>query len=257
MRIGGAVWRLGFGLGLGLAGTLGLSAPALADDAGATSDPCGFLERAAATPTPAAATACRLDRETRWGPDDPQLLPLYAALSERLSTNQKAAALALPLRRRAYALADRSYGAADPRSADAALDYARTWILSGRCEPTDPRVAPLLEAARTGYATLEDADPARPAALRRLSAAFADALRYEEAAEILSAAGSALDGDDWERVGNWRIAGGAAAGAEAAFLAALSAGPDDATRALRVRQALKRLYFATGALEKLRALDAE
>lgn len=241
---------------LALAAALVAAQPAPAADPPAPSDadPCAILDKAA-TPAPAALTACRLARERAWGPDDPRLIGLYARLAGRLAGSQKAAAVAVPYRRRAYALATRTHGQADLRTATTALDYARTWILSGRCLPQDPRIAPLLDAARAGYSALPTTDPERPDALRRVAAAYADALNWDAAADTLSASGGALDGGDWERIGLWRAKAGDETAAEAAYLKALAASTAAPDREIRVKAVLKRLYFTRGELDKARALD--
>ncbi|MEO1329963.1 MAG: hypothetical protein AAFW46_09895 [Pseudomonadota bacterium] len=218
------------------------------------SDPCAVLD-AAATPTPQALTACRLARETAWGADDPRLIALYDRIAERLRGSQKDAAIATPYRRRAYELSTRLHGESDPQTALAALDYARSWILSGRCEPHDPRVGALIDRARAGFSALPDDAPERVRRLEQTAFAYADALRYGEAAETFASAGDGLSSADWAQIGAWRERAGEAEGAEAAYLMALERAPDRraADRPLR---ALKRIYFAEGALGKAQALEA-
>ncbi|MEL6978202.1 MAG: hypothetical protein AAGM38_05930 [Pseudomonadota bacterium] len=204
----------------------------------------------------AAARACAEAAQASAGPIDPRLIELYHHLGGVVAAAQgpKAALAALPFQRRAYRAAERALGADAPRTGRAALDHARGWILTGRCEGHDPRVLSLLEAAQRGFVGAPQAE--RSGAMRAIAAAYADVLAYEAAEAALLAHGEAerFAALDWERLARWRHRRGALPEARAAYEAALAAAPP-ARDALRMRRSLRLVLFELGDLEALQALD--
>lgn len=257
---------------LGLAAALGATsaaADASSPSAGALwTEACVRAESAAELPSRvAAARECARAAEDSAGFTDPRLIDLYDRLGRGIAgaRGTKAAIAALPYRRRAYRSADRLLGPEAGRTGQAALDHARGWILTGRCEGHDPRVLRLLEAARRGYAGA--AAGRRFTAYRAIAAAYADVLAYELAEETMldAGAGATVGGDaapalgalEWERLGVWRLRRGALGPAAEAYRAALAATPAAEPRdAHRMRQALRRILFEQGDLDSLRALEA-
>lgn len=259
----GRRWRRVLSLVAALAAALANPAQADQDASGAVdalwTERCSAAEVGADLETRlVAARDCSMATERAVGFEDPRLPDLYARLAKGIAAirGRKAAIKALPYRRRSFRASERVLGAEDPRTGGAALDFARGWILTGRCEDRDPRVLTLLASARRGFEAA--AAPERFEGLRAAAMAYADVLAFEEAIETMLAAGDREDGlsaPEWERLGLWRHRVGALPGAADAYRNAIAAEPGARDR-LRMRQSLKQVLFEVGDLEGLRALEA-
>lgn len=232
--------------------TLLAFASALADDL-ALDDPasCAALQAPA---DPGGVRACLIERERVWGLEDPRLSPFLRAAAGAFAGDEDTAHMALPYRRRAFELSGRLSGGG-AEAAQAALDYARSWLLTAQCTAVDPRVRPVIEAAAAGFAALPRGDAARPGGLRATALAYADGLAYAQAAATLEQIGAARGATDFMRIGQWRGRGGDLEAAAEAYRQALGLARDHFDRA-RIEESLRRLYFELGDLDALRALEA-
>lgn len=214
--------------------------------------PCAAFD--ALAPEPGAVRGCLLERQRAWGPDDPRLLPFLAEAAAAFLRDDDTAVQALPYRKRAYSLTKRLKGEGR-ETADAALAYARSWILSGRCTAMDARIQPLVEDAARGYAALLAGEPARRDGLRAAALAYADGMYFQQASATLMLIEPAPESRDWERIGRWRRFDGDLKGAATATARALD-GAIETHRRTRLKQDLKRLYFELGDLGAAARLDA-
>lgn len=223
---------------------------------------CGGLQTLGALPARLrAAQDCALRTERDIGFEDPQLSAVYAALAAYIAQGEgkAVAAAALPYRRRAFEAAQRRRGPASIETAERALAYARGWILSGRCEPFDPRVLALVDAAAAGFMSSTADTATRRAGLSAAASAYADGFAYAKAADTLLTAralgGADLDAVSWERAAIWSARAGQLQQAADAFRSALAAGPTPRER-LRITQSLKRVLFELGDLDALREMKS-
>lgn len=232
------------------------------------------VEAFAAPTDQAKAADCRIAAERARGPGAPELAPLYARLADGLSAQTvdddgaapagsalAGAALASPLRRRAYDAAVAASGRGAPDAAPFALAYARNALLLGRCDRPSDTPDGLLGEATEGFSALPFGHPRRRPGLAATAQAWADALSFAQAASTLSEAGPLSPGEQ-AQVGRWRVRAGDDDGAVGAFVTALRAPATpgdpawDGRARLRAETTLRAILFRMGDVDQIRRLEA-
>ncbi len=202
----------------------------------------------------AAARACVIALERAVGPDAPELAPVFDRLGDWFAADADTASGALYFRRRALRLARTGTDPQPAEIGEAALDLARSWILSGRCTAQDPRVLPLLDQAIDAYRALPPASEARRRGLLAAAQARADLLDYAGAADLLAEL-EPRDATEWERLGDWRRRSGNIRGAAEAWRVGLHHADRESSQASRLEASLRRVYFQLGDVKALESLE--